>query len=62
MISRDITAKIHVSNMPPDSFGKGYMIVRRGDDASLWYFGFYQDLEKAKRVAVEIGNGIVLEV
>ena len=61
---RDITAKIHVNNLPHDDFGTGYMVVRRGEhDASLWYYGFYdydcRDL--AYEAAVEIGNGIVLE-
>ena len=60
---RDITAKIHVNNLPHDDFGTGYMVVRRGEhDASLWYYGFYQDLKRAKTEAVVIGNGIVIEV
>lgn len=63
MMCRDITAKIHVNNLPHDDFGTGYMVVRRGEhDASLWYYGFYQDKKRAQEIAVEVGNGIVLEI
>ena len=62
MMCRDITAKIHVNNLPHDDFETGYMVVRRDRKANLWYYGFQHDLERAKEIAVEIGNGIVIEV
>lgn len=40
----------------------GYIVVRRDDDAKLWYYGLYEDEKAAQEVAVEIGNGFVLGV
>jgi len=52
-----------VNNMPHPITEPGYLVVRRDDhDASLWYYGFYQDLDRAQEIAVEIGNGIALEI
>lgn len=40
-----------------------FMVVRRDEDnASLWYYGIYEDDQKAVDVAVEIGNGIVVQI
>ena len=39
-----------------------YIVVRRDEEtAKLWWYGSYETEEKANRVAVEIGNGIVLK-
>ena len=52
-----------VNNMPHPSTEPGYLVVRRDEhDASLWYYGFYHNIEQAYEAAMEIGNGIVLEV
>ena len=40
----------------------GFLVVRRDDDASLWYYGLYDSEETARNAAKEIGNGLVLEV
>ncbi len=56
-----IYCKTEINNMPAES-EHGYIVARRDADASLWYYGTYQVKEKAHEVAVEIGNGIVLEV
>ena len=55
-----VTAEI--KNM--SDYGKtheGYIVVRRDDDASLWYYGLYDSEEDAKNAAIECGNGFVLE-
>ena len=56
----NVTAEI--KNM--SDYGKtheGYIVVRRDDDASLWYYGLYDSEETARNAAKEIGNGLVLE-
>ena len=50
---------IHVNNTP--AINKPYVVVRRAEDGKLWYFGQYDDKNKADQVAVEIGNGFVAE-
>lgn len=39
-----------------------FMVVRRAEDATLWYYGVYQEYEAAESVAVEIGNGFVVQL
>lgn len=56
-----IYCKIEINNMPR-YYEHGYVVARRDADASLWFYSIYQVKEKAHEVAVEIGNGIVLEV
>lgn len=52
-----------VNNMPHPIMQPGFLVVRRDDhNASLWYYGFYNKIEQAYEAAMEIGNGIVLEV
>ena len=52
-----------VNNVPHPITEPGYLVVRRDEhNASLWYYGFYNKIEQAYEAAVEIGNGIVLEV
>ena len=40
---------------------EGYLVVRRDNDSALWYYGLYDFEETAREVAIEIGNGLVLE-
>ena len=57
-------AEIKINNLP-DRIVCRYMVVRRCDDedvVSLWYYGQYKALKQANEVAVEIGNGFVVEV
>ena len=57
-------AEIKINNLP-DKIVCRYMVVRRCDDGgvvSLWYYGQYKTLKQANEVAVEIGNGFVVEV
>ena len=51
---------IDVKNMPEIITG-GYLVVR-AVDGELWYYGVYSELSKARLVAREIINGVVLEV
>lgn len=52
-----------VNNVSHPITDEGYLVVRRDEhNASLWYYGFYHNIEHAYEAAMEIGNGIVLEV
>lgn len=54
-----------VNNVPHPITEPGYLVVRRDEhNASLWYYGLYDYdcIDLAYEAAVEIGNGIVLEV
>ena len=55
-----ITVQVEVNNMPENVHGP-WMVVRDCRDARFWYFGTYDTEEKAREVAEDIGNGIVLE-
>lgn len=61
MMSEFIFCKAEIHNMPEDRDSHGFMVVRK-EGKQLWYYGTYPVKERAEEVAVEIGNGIVLEV
>ena len=62
MEGRVIVNKVCVMNCPQDKeFGVGYMVVRVVDSV-LWYYGFYNTMDRAVNVAVELGNGLVLGI
>ena len=61
-MSEFIFCRAEIHNMPEDRDRHGFMVVRRSEDGSLWYYGTYPVKERAEEGAVEIGNGIVLEV
>ena len=47
----------------PDNVKSGYMVARRDEyTAELWYYGTYDEKKRAYDVALELENGIVLEV
>ena len=53
---------IMIKNMPSEIQESGYLVARRNElSAELWYYNFYKDKNIANRVALEIGNGVVLE-
>jgi hypothetical protein len=54
-----ITAKV---NNLPKSLRNGFMVARRATDGQLWYYGIYGSEKRARNVAEEIGNGLVLMV
>ena len=56
-----------INNVPKDvqngKYDGWFMVVRRDENnASLWYYGIYEDDQKAMDVAVKIGNGIVVQI
>lgn len=55
-----------INNMPTKPITKhGYLVARQDittGHADLWYYGFYEDKDRANQAAVEIRNGVVLEV
>ena len=55
-----------LNNMPTKPITKhGYLVARQDittGHADLWYYGFYEDKDRANQAAVEIRNGVVLEV
>lgn len=58
----EIKVIAEIKNMSENAKDKdGFLVVRRDDDASLWYYGLYDFEETAREVAIEIGNGLVLE-
>lgn len=62
MITR-IPCFVEVKNMSENAKDKdGFLVVRRDDNSSLWYYGLYDSEETARDAAKEIGNGLVLEV
>ena len=62
MEGRVIVNKVCVMNCPQDKeFGVGYMVVRLVD-SMLWYYGFYDTMDRAVNIAVELGNGLVLGI
>ena len=55
-----MNAEIKINNMPEEIRYK-YIVVRRIEDATLWYWGTYDDENSATAAAVAIGNGFVVE-
>lgn len=55
---------IKVQNIPDkfDMTQSGYMVVRRGADADLWYYGFYNNEDQARNTAIEIRNGVIVKL
>lgn len=60
-MNRVVDAKVCVMNCPDKEFGIGYMVVRCVN-TTLWYYGFYNDMQRAAEVAVELGNGLILGI
>ena len=55
-----VTATVDVQNLPIKGLSKDYVVVRQVD-GDLWYYGQYDSEAKAREVAIEIGNGLVIE-
>ena len=55
---------IKVQNIPDkfDMTQSGYMVVRRGADADLRYYGFYDNEDQARNTAIEIRNGVIVKL
>lgn len=52
-------AEIKINNL--EEIRHKYIVVRRIDDATLWYWGQYDDENSATAAAIEIRNGFVVE-
>lgn len=61
-----VNVQAEILNMPANFENEpGWLVVRRDDNnerVTLWYFGFFEDKERADMAAYQINNGIVLEV
>lgn len=60
-----VTVRTEILNMSDrwaDKDRRGQFLVARQDRGRLWYYGTYEKHERAEQAALEIGNGIVLEV
>lgn len=69
MRDMQLSAYLNIKNLPEDigrlyrkDYRNKYIVARRVEDASLWYYGTYDTLDRAIEVAKEIQNGIVLRV
>ena len=52
-----------VNNCPSSIIeSENNVMVARLVDSELWYYGMYATWERAKEVAQELGNGLILEV
>lgn len=64
MIVKKLDCKITIHNVP-ESIANGSrtgFICARVNLPDYWYYGCYNTLERASEVAMELGNGIVVEV
>ena len=58
-----IQAEVFVNNCPLSIIdNEAAFMVARIVDSELWYYGMYETFERAKSVAKELENGLVLEV
>lgn len=60
-----ILAQIEINNVPKNvnmisNYGD-YLVVRYCDDG-LWYYGVYDDVQRAQMAAKEINNGFVIRI
>lgn len=64
MIVKKLDCKITIHNVP-ESIVNGSrtgFVCARVDLPKYWYYGCYDTFERATEVAMELGNGIVVEV
>ncbi len=65
-MARTINARVCIHSMPDEPLKHRYLVARQfitaDQGASLWYYGTFEEKKRAERAAVELGNGIVLEV
>lgn len=64
MIQARIEGKVIIRNVPESLINgsrEGF-VVARVDETVMWYYGCYETYERASQVALELNNGIVIEV
>lgn len=59
MICKKLPCQIDVKNLP--SYDLDCYTVFRLDDGDLWFYGTYENEDRAKEVAKELGNALVVE-
>ena len=59
MICKKSPCQIEVNNLP--SYDLDRYTVFRLDDGDLWFYGTYENEDRAKEVAKELGNALVVE-
>lgn len=50
-----------INNLPDYASEYEYLVVRNCHEDGIWFYGAYHDFEKACDVALEIGNGVVID-
>lgn len=55
-----IGGTLKVNNCPAD-VENGYMVVIN-DNSDLWYYGLYDDFDRAKQAATETDNRFVVKI
>lgn len=55
-----IKANVVINNMPSEMDEKARFIVARVFDGGLWFWGRFEDINKAMEAAQEI-NGVIVE-
>lgn len=55
-----VDVKVCVMNCPSE-LRTGYMVVRLVN-ATLWYYGLYDTMDRAAMAAVELGNAFVMGI
>lgn len=57
-MNQSINVNMTVNNLPEETCGP-WMVVRI-DGLKFWYFGTFDDKDRAETAAEEVGNGIVI--
>lgn len=55
-----ITVKAHICNLP-NEIEYPFIVARHIED-EMWFWGQYDDFQRASDAALELGNGFVFEV
>jgi len=55
-----VKCNVKINNLP-DYAKKGFIVARKTDNGELWFYGIYENKEKASYVSREI-DGICFEV
>lgn len=56
-----IEGTLSINNIPDMTDKHGYMVVIN-DNSDLWYYGLYEDYDRAKQAATEIDNKFVVKI
>ena len=60
-MSHQVKGQLEVNNVRENARGaEGYMVVRLVD-GELWFYGLYEDEERAKSAVAELGNAFIID-